>query len=78
MSSAIEIARDLCHEYGWTLVAATKQDRHPEFVAMRRLICSELRTRGYSLHAIANVLHRDHSTVLHHLSKSSNLPLPAG
>lgn len=65
--TAINIARQ--HGLDWDDIRGPR--RFPKLMACRRAIAVELRRIGCKLAAIANVLCRKHTTVIHYLRTST-------
>src|SRR5947209_2450801 len=58
----------MAHLYGVTPAALLAPGRGPYLVEARRIVCQLLYERDCGVSAIARVMNRDHSTVVHALS----------
>jgi chromosomal replication initiation ATPase DnaA len=57
----------VCNKHGITPDELTGPRRYPHLVKARREVIRHMRARDYSLPRIARALHRDHTTILHHM-----------
>ena len=64
------VLRDVARELGVAVGDVVGPRRSRRFVQIRGAVMRELRAAGLSLPEIGTVLHRDHTTVLHHLRKA--------
>ena len=68
MSRITDMLRAVCLEFGITRDQLVGRSKQQHFIAARRKFCHDSRAAGLSIGRIAQILERDHSTVVHHLS----------
>lgn len=59
----------MCEVMGWDPDEVRSSNRSLDIVTMKTILSRRLRDYGYSYHIIGDVLHINHSTVIHHIKK---------
>lgn len=72
--TAAEILADVCREHGITRQELWARTRNAEIVRIRVEAIRRLYATGRSLSAIGRAMHRDHTTIGHHLRGLGILP----